>query len=243
MIQINLIPDVKREYLRTRSQRNFVVFVSMVVSAGAIGLAVVLGVFFGGQLIAENILNGNIKDEGVKLTSVKDLNKIVTIQQQLIEINKQHDQKSTDSRLFDVMSTITPPAPNDIKISVLKLDPAEKRITIEGVAPNGYIALEVFKKTILNTSIQLEGDQATDGDKILLAYDAKIDDGDTSFGEDSEGRRVLRFAFSFVYSPELFSLTSGSFKLETPAGRVDVTDSKQGVPDDLFSRQTTEGDE
>ena len=40
MIQINLIPDVKRDLLRAQAVRNFVIFVSMI--AGIISIAVVV---------------------------------------------------------------------------------------------------------------------------------------------------------------------------------------------------------
>ena len=36
MIEINLIPDVKSELLKAQSLRNFIIFISTVVSLGAI---------------------------------------------------------------------------------------------------------------------------------------------------------------------------------------------------------------
>ena len=53
MIEINLIPDVKRELLRTRTMRNAVISLSMIIGIGAIGLAAVLGAVLGGQLATE----------------------------------------------------------------------------------------------------------------------------------------------------------------------------------------------
>lgn len=128
---------------------------------------------------------------------------------------------------------INPPAPNEVKISTFKLNPEEKTISIEGSAANGYIALEVLKKTITNTSVQtqVEGEEV----KVPLAQD--IVSGDTSFGEDTTGQRVLRFSFTFTYPDELFAVSKTPVTIITPVGRVDVTDSRQGVPESLFGQK------
>lgn len=237
MIEINLIPDIKREYLRTRTLRNFVISISIVVGVVVVGVAVVLGIILGGQMVAEAVQDNSIKTEAAKLTSIEDLDKTVTIQQQLEKIDQQQSKKSVDSRLFDVMAAINPPAPNEIKISTLKLNPEERTITIEGSAANGYIALEVFKKTIINTKVQIgDGD---DVEKEALA--TGIVAGDTSFGESADGGRVLRFAFTFTYPEKLFEVSDDPVLIVTPTGRVDVTDSKLGVPESLFSNEAAQG--
>lgn len=230
MIEINLIPDVKREYLKTRSMRNFVISISVVVIIGVAVACVALGLVLGGQLVAQSLQDGAIKEENKKLMEVADLNKTVTIQQQLNTIEEQHNAKHITSRLFDVMSVINPAAPNDVRISNLRLDPGEKTVTIEGSAQNGYIALEVFKKTITNTHVVTK-----DGDsdvKVPLAEN--IVAGETAFGENAEGQRVLRFSFTFTYPDQLFAVTDQPVAVETPVGRVDVTDSKLGIPGSIF---------
>ncbi len=238
MIEINLIPDVKREYLRTRALRNTVISMSILVGVGVVGLAVVLAIVLGGQLVTEALQDRSIKDEGAKLTAIEDLDKTVTIQHQLSVIGEQHASKSINSRLFDVMSAINPPAPNNVTIASLKLNPEEQTITIEGSAANGYTALEVLKKTIGNTYVQV----AQEEEDIRLALAQDLTDGDTSFGENAEGRRVLRFSFSFIYPGELFAASDGAVTVVTPQGRVDVTDSKLGVPESLFSERAGDVD-
>ena len=141
MIEINLIPDVKREYLKTRALRNAVVSVSIFTGIAVVGLAAALGVVFGGQLVTEALQDGTIKNEAAQMREIEDLDKVVTIQKQLSVIDGQHADKSIDSRLFDVMAAINPPAPNSVTISTLRLNPEEKTIMIEGAAENGYIAL------------------------------------------------------------------------------------------------------
>ena len=231
MIEINLLPNVKRELLKTRAMRNRVISISFLVGGASIAAVVVLALIFGSQIAAEAVQNGVIKDRNDKLMAVEDLNKVVTIQHQLTKINEQHSGKKINSRIFDVVTAVNPVAPNNVSFSDIKVNPESKTITLEGSAVNGYSALETLKKTILNTKVQ-----TTDGDKSSeVSLTKEIKDGDTSFGENSEGKKVLQFSFSFEYAEELLEpANNGTVSVLTPTGKVDVTDSRQGIPDSLF---------
>ena len=60
MIEINLIPDVKKELLKANKTRNFVVTISIFVGVGALALVAVLGLILGGQNITIGELNKSI---------------------------------------------------------------------------------------------------------------------------------------------------------------------------------------
>lgn len=231
MIEINLLPNVKRELLKTRAMRNRVISISFLVGGASIAAVVVLALILGSQIAAEAVQSGVIKDRNDKLMAVEDLNKVVTIQNQLTKINEQHSRKKINSRIFDVVTAVNPVAPNNVSFSDIKVNPESKTITLEGSAVNGYSALETLKKTILNTKVQ-----TTDGDKSSeVSLTKEIKDGDTSFGENSEGKKVLQFSFSFEYAEELLApANNGTVSVLTPTGKVDVTDSRQGIPDSLF---------
>ena len=231
MIEINLLPNVKRELLKTRAMRNRVISISFLVGGASIAAVVVLALILGSQIAAEAVQNGVVKDRNDKLMAVEDLNKVVTIQHQLTKINEQHSGKKINSRVFDVVTAVNPVAPNNVSFSDIKVNPESKTITLEGSAVNGYSALETLKKTILNTKVQ-----TTDGDKSSeVSLTKEIKDGDTSFGENSEGKKVLQFSFSFEYAEELLApANNGTVSVLTPTGKVDVTDSRQGIPDSLF---------
>ena len=231
MIEINLLPNVKRELLKTRAMRNQVISISFLVGGVSIATVVVLALILGSQFAAEAVQNRVIKDRNDKLMAVEDLNKVVTIQNQLTKINEQHSRKKINSRIFDVVTAVNPVTPNNVSFSDIKVNPESKTITLEGSAVNGYSALETLKKTILNTKVQ-----TTDGDKSSeVSLTKEIKDGDTSFGENSEGKKVLQFSFSFEYAEELLApANNGTVSVLTPTGKVDVTDSRQGIPDSLF---------
>ncbi|MFZ1258030.1 MAG: hypothetical protein WAQ25_01010 [Candidatus Saccharimonas sp.] len=233
MIEINLIPDVKQEFIRAQQIRNAAIGISVIVGLAAVTVVVALGIFLGGQTLTENTVRANIKKDYHTLSSVADIDNILTIQNQLASISVIHDKKSIDSRIFDVLTAISPAAPNDIKISSLRLDPKMKTLMIEGSASNGYSATETFRKLILNTTVESGA-----GDKLVsIPLTDKVLMGETSYGEGANGGKVLRFSLSFVYPEGLFDNTRKDFRFVTPSDVTDVTDSRTRVPDSLFGEK------
>lgn len=233
MIELNLIPDVKRELLRTQRARSTVISGAILTSIVAIGVVVLLVVWVTVVQGARGVLSDNtIATESKKIAKVSDLTNTLTIQNQLNLLDKMHANKTVSSRVFDVFTTINPPAPNDINISKLNVDVAHKTITVDAQAPNGYPALEVFKKTISATTFQYK-----DGDSPKSAQLASnIIDSDRSYGEDSTGKKVLRFTISFTYPLVLFQTQFTGAKIVAPT-KTNVTDSFLSVPQSLFSEK------
>jgi hypothetical protein len=239
MIEINLIPDIKQELLRAERVRSMVISLAILIGLGAIGVVVLLGLWvFGIQLARGALSDKTIKDESAKLASVKDLSRTLTIQNQLNQLPSLHESKHIDSRIFDVLTTINPPQPNNIAISKLTLDSTDKTVTIEAQAVGGYPALEVFKKTIAATTFQFTG---ADGEETRPLA-TSISDGDRSYGEDASGQKVLRFSLVFGYPDELVTPYLQGAKIVAPS-KTNVTDSYLGVPKSLFSPKAndTEG--
>ena len=235
MIQINLIPDIKRELLRAQSMRRSAISVSIIVGLVAGGIVVALAIYLGVLALHETITRGNIKSEYNQLTQVENIDNVLTIQQQLKMIDGQQTARTMDSRLFDILGAINPPAPNDVKFSSIKLDPNNNLITIEGSAVNGYSATETFRKTILNTKVESgSGDTAK---SEPLTDDVTI--AETTYGESADGSHVLRFSISFAYPKGLFDNSLKNIKIVTPTAKTDVTDSKTRVPESLFTQTTT----
>ncbi len=237
MIQINLIPDVKQEYLKARRQRNLAITFSMIagLAAGATVALSILFLLF--QVGMEGLADKGIKDEYAKLQQVEGLSELVTIQNQLSLVSGQHRSRSIDSRLFSVMGAINPPAPNDVRFTSVRLDPKTNLLTLEGVADGGYPAVEALKKTIANVSFAYQ-EQTSNGEfgtqKTVPIAD-QLEVGQTSYGEASDGKRVLRFTIVLKYSKVLFSNKAQKAHLVTPTDEIDVTDSRIQVPNSLFS--------
>jgi len=235
MIQVNLIPDIKRELLRAQQMRRTAISISIFAGLVAGGVVVALAVVLGIQVVHENLARTSIDSKHDKLVAIDNIDNVLTIQNQLMAIQSYQDNRSMDSRLFDVVGAINPAAPNNVQFSSIKLDPINHIITIEGSAQNGYAATETFRKTILN--IKVESGSGSDVKTTPLTKEVTI--GETSYGQGANGSSVLRFSLSFTYPEGLFDNSLKNIKIVTPTAKIDVTDSKTRVPESLFTQQTS----
>jgi len=232
MIEINLVPDVKLELLKARRQQKMVISGSILVAIVSVGVVVLMAVYaFGVQALAEGIADNGITENTKELKDVKDLSKTLTIQNQLDQLTAVQSDKNMTSRLFDIVGTIVPAGENQIKITRLSLDSEENTVNIEAEATNGYEAMEVFKKTLAQTTFQYSKD---DKGQKPLKIATGISEGDRRYGENADGQRVLRFDLTFTYPDELFSPDSLDGKIIAPTQQR-ATDSTQGVPASLFT--------
>lgn len=230
MIEINLIPAVKQELIKVQRARATVISFSILIGLAALAAVTLLAIYvFAVQTVRSNLAGDTITTESAKLAKVEDLSKTLTIQNQLTMISGQHDQKKIDSRIFNVLQAIVPPAPNNVQISDLAIDSSTSTITAQGQAANSYAAVEVFRKTIEGAKVNYTN---SDGNQsVILA--SNVSTGDTSYGEDATGAKVLRFTLSFTYAPELFASSSNNASVViTTQGN--VTDSYLGVPKSIF---------
>ncbi len=239
MIQINLVPDVKQEMLRAQRVRNVTISVSILAGLAAAGVVAAMGLVLGTQAVTEGVLSGQIDKEFSKLKDTKDINNALTIQNQLNSITGLNDKRTIDSRLLDVLAAINPAEPNNVTLSRITLDPATNKLVLEGSAAGGYPATEVFRKTILNATVT--GKQGDTPFEAPLTEEVALQD--TSYGQDSTGKKVVRFTLSFVYPAGLFDNTLKEVKVTTPSLKVDVTDSRTRVPDSMFSQPAADIEE
>lgn len=244
MIEVNLIPDVKRELLKAQRARGVVISMSILVSIIAAGVVVLLLVYmYGVQWARGAFLDGQINDKNTSLSKVEDLSKILTIQNQLSSITALNNSKNMTSRVFDVMSAVTPTDKNSVvSFSQITIAPGGVdtataaaassqtstggQFHLEGQTSN-YESMEVFKKIISNTIFEYT--VGTDKEVKKLDLASNISTTDISYGEDANGQKVLRFTLTFDYPAELFSPESNNlvFKLNVNGN---VTDSYLGIP-------------
>ncbi len=237
MIEINLVPDIKQEFLRSQRLRSKVISLSILTCLAAAGLVVVLAMYIGTQAIRDGLANQSIDSEFKKLNDNNpDLSKVVTIQNQLSVVSQLNDNKQVSSRIFDTLKAVNPKAPNEVKMNMISVDPVKSTITIESTANEGFNAADAFKKTILNSHIIYTINNKES--RKSLTDDVTV--SNTSYGEDSTGKKVLRFKVSFKYPQELTSNKPTSVQIESPTGVIDVTDSHLGVPMSLFTQPATD---
>lgn len=238
MIEINLVPDVKQELLKAQRIRSTVIAGTVIVGIISVAVVVILAMYvFGFQTIRGKLADDSISKDIKTLQAVKDLSKTLTIQNQLAKISALDSNKKIDSRIFNVLAAIIPPAPDDIQISSLSINSETQTLYLDGQAPNSYSAVEIFKKTVEGAKIKYKGSDKKDAPLIDLATNISI--SNTSYGESSTGAKVLRFSMSFNYAPELFSPS-----IDNPTVVItvngNVTDSYINIPKSIFADRATD---
>lgn len=247
MIEVNLIPDVKLELLRAQRMRAIVITISIFASIIAAAIVVLLLIYiFAFQGVRSASLDDDIKKGKEALMAIEDTSGVLTIQKQLSSITELNDQKYLSSRLFGLISAISPAEPNTVAFSQINLsttNPAEGdeasfngQIFLEGQT-NSYDSLEVFKKTIEYTRIEYypaqepvaEGEEAPEVEPVIMPVADAINIAEVSYGEDTDGNKVLRFSMSFKFPVELLNPTSENLRFRVVVNGI-VTDSYLGIP-------------
>lgn len=231
MIEINLIPDIKQDLIKARRVRTVVISSAITVGVIAVGIVALLAVYlFGIQTLRSTLADNSIKDNEAKLRQVPDLANILTIQSQLASISSLHDNKTMSSRLYELLTIINPADPNKVTFSRVTVDTKDKTIRLEGQAASGFIAADVLKKTILSTTLNYSQKNTTKKEPLTDS----VSISNLSYGENSRGARVLRFAIDFEYSKTLFARNATSLVIARPEPQ-NATDSYKYLPESLFS--------
>lgn len=217
MIQFNLLPDVKQQYIKAKRQKHTVIVVSLLMAASSLFIFTMLfltvNIFQKAHL---RNLDDDIQVSTKSLNDIPDLNKVLTIQNQLNSLPGLHDKKPVTSRLFGYMSQITPA---NVTIGNLSLNYAEETITITGQA-DSLSTVNKFVDTIKFTSYKIgeEDQQEKPFSEVVLGTFAR---------DETEATYTINFKFK----PGIFD-SSKDVKLVIP--KIISTRSETEKPGDLF---------
>jgi len=110
MIELNLLPDIKLEYIKAQRARRLILSISVLVSAVALTLLLLLLSVDGLQKKHLNDLNTDIKNYSSELQGKPNINQILTVQNQLESLTALHAGKPNASQLFGYLDQVTPAA-------------------------------------------------------------------------------------------------------------------------------------
>lgn len=156
-LEINLVPDIKNEMIKTLKLRNLIFFLCIIVASASAGITLIFGTIVGGQTIAINNKKSTIDTLSEKLNSFSDRDDYLTIKDQLGNIASVTENKRVASRTFNILSALIPIGnPDSIEISELKINFEEgvPSLTLEAQANAGqapfidYNVLDAFKKSM-----------------------------------------------------------------------------------------------
>jgi hypothetical protein len=136
MVQLNLLPDIKQDYIKAERQRRLIFSVSGLVGVIAIAvLLILLGINFA-QKHELNSANKTIASQTERLKQEPNIDTILTVQNQLESLTSLHESKPAAERLFTTyLNQVTPAT---VSINTLDAD-----FTMDSI--NQYV--DTFKKT------------------------------------------------------------------------------------------------
>lgn len=218
MIQINLLPDVKRDFLRKQRFKRLFGVMAFFVCAIAITILVALT---GYVYVVQNPHVSNVQDDidtGLNtLQNIEDLDKILTVQNQLQALPGLHDDKLISSRLFDYLSVLVP---ERVALNAFELASDDSRILVKG-AGDDFKAINVFADTLKNA----EFITADDAEGVRAFKNVVLDT--IGQGDDSAS-----FTIEMEYDEVIFSATADEPKMRVP--NIISTRSSTESPKALF---------
>jgi hypothetical protein len=152
-IQLNLLPDIKKEFINAQKTRALVMSVSILVTLGAIGLSVLLFIYVTFlQQLQITLATDDIKTKTEQLNSTQDLSKYLTIQNQLAALPELHASKGLYSRLFTFLPVLNPSSPNNLVLSQLQVSGSDKLVSFTGTTKS-FESLNIFVDTLRNAQV------------------------------------------------------------------------------------------
>lgn len=159
MIQFNLLPDVKLEFIRAQYLKRVIMFVSII--ASVVCFVIFLALFSyvkGAQKSHIEALDKDITESVNKLKENPDLDKILTVQNQLNSLPDLHDKKVIASRLNGYFIQLTPVKTT---ISDFEVKFEDNSMTIEGNADSLSTVNKFVDQLKFTTYTLADGDPET----------------------------------------------------------------------------------
>jgi Tfp pilus assembly protein PilN len=228
MIQFNLLPDVKLEFIKTRKAKRIVTSISTIAAAAAVFI-LLIAVFFvyGVQKKSIRDLNSDITKYTAQINQAPDLNKILTIQNQLNSLPRLESQKPATQRLFTYLTQLTP---NTATISQLSLSFSADSISLTGQA-DSLATVDQFVDTLKFTTYTLGSSTQTSPafSNVVL----------TSFGIGNTGQNTEdSYVISTNFSPTIFNANE-NVTVKVPD--IISTRSETDQPTALFKQAPSSG--
>ena len=221
MIQFNLLPDVKLEYVKVQRLKHTVVSAAVLAAAGSLTIFVLL--FLAVSVVQTKAISdasGDIKKYSNQLKSTPDINKILTIQSQLTSLNGLHQTKPASTRLFTFVQQLTP---QNVFINELDNDFATNTMTITGQTTS-LDRVNTFVDTLKYT--KYTDKEITDG----KAFSSVVL---TSFARSATS---TTYTITATYDPALFNNASPTVTLKVP--NTISTSSVSDQPATVFQKAT-----
>lgn len=220
MIQINLLPDVKMQYLKVRRTQRLVISISTLLIVASLFIFILLiGTVDVFQKKTLSDLNDNISTYEHQLQNTPNLNRILTVQNQLQVLTSLHNNKPAASRLFGFLQQLTP---SSVTISQFNIDYTQNTISITGNA-DSLDTVNSFTDTLKFTTYKKDGAKTNAFNSVVLSQFSRSTSGAT-------------YTITANFDPNIFN-SANNVTLTVP--NIISTRSVLEQPTDLFSTGPT----
>lgn len=203
-IQFNLLPDAKVAANKAQVLRRKVRNVALVAGGGSALLFIILlsTVYFIQQQELKSTAK-QIQTDSQKLEGIANINKAVTVQNQLKALAGLHQSKHITSRIFTYLPQLTPAS---VTINKLDLDLKLNTMSISGIA-NSQQSVNTFVDTLKAANYKVNS-----ADAPAAAFSGVVESG---FNLNSNN---INYTISLQFDPKLFAnnLTDSSGHPQTP---------------------------
>ncbi|MEO5690629.1 MAG: hypothetical protein ABIQ64_00400 [Candidatus Saccharimonadales bacterium] len=228
MIQLNLLPDVKKEFLKAQQTKNAVISGAVLVSIVAAGVVALLATtVYGAQSLFIANLKKEIESNHQTVASKQEINKYLAIQSQLKAVDEASANRSVYARWFEYLPQLNPKQPFNITLYNAEIVKDGTTAKLIGSGAN-FEVVNNFKNTLDNAKLVYVG---SDGQKIEKPLFVSVDSGSPSIS-NVNGQTLATFEFTLVFEPEAFSLSTLDPKIEVP--KLTTSDGDQNAPKELF---------
>lgn len=191
MIQFNLLPDVKIQFIKAQRTKQLVTMVSIVVTGASLFVVASLFLLINvAQKQHLQHLSTDIADKSKQLQNTPDIAKILTVQNQLESLDQAHDKKPVASRLSGYIETLTPA---NVSVSKLEVKFVDSTMEISGKTDQ-LSNINKFVDTIKFTKYKIKGDDTEKDAFSSVVLDA--------FAKTETG---ITYTIKLSFDPEIFN--------------------------------------
>lgn len=234
MIQLNLLPDLKKEFIKSQKNKGVVISTSILVTLGALGLSGLLFMYVNfAQQFQIGLMTQDIDRKAKELSDIKDIDKYLTIQNQLSSIGSLHGSKGIYSRLFEFFGVLNPGPPNNVNLTGAQLITTDRSVMFNGTTAS-FESLNVFVDTLKNAQVtyQVEGSE----EPITESMFEQVFVQNSGLGRTNE-EQVVAFTVRAVYRESVFGANITEVTAKVPVITTTPSATQAPVPQQSAPQQ------
>lgn len=221
-MQLNLLPAVKMEYIKAQRARRLVLTTSVLVTIAALGLLLLLLSVDGLQKKHLSDLSKDIASESSKLQHEPQIDKMLTVQNQMGSLTALHANEPAAAQVFNYLNQVTPA---NVSITDFNIDFTKQTTTITGTSAN-LANVNQYVDTLKHATFTTSGSSTSQpafSNVVLTSFSLNTDSGNAG--------QAANYTISLSYDKTIFDVTQNA-KLSVP--NVVTTRLNVDQPTDLF---------